>query len=252
MQEQLRLAEFSYGERFREANEITDPAGKKKRLDTLTKLLSNKESVIRKRYGVRLHMRRTKAEVQAEKDRMQCNTAVLNVGQDYPRKRNAASVQTSKASPSSSRHGCEEPPSEPQPKKARVISSETRKAGVINEIPTVSSSHPPQNCLLPLQGIFGYHEPLSNHQTSAPYNDQVNVLDNTLRLSKLRHSPTLPPMGRFYPPRAWKKAPDKTYKPITAKIDASNIWKPHAPSMVIASLSEGPQGQFPEAALQCP
>lgn len=75
MQEELRLAELSYGERFRQANEIPDVTERKNRLEGLSNSFGTKQSLIRKKYGVRLRMRRTKAEIQAERDRMQYRTA---------------------------------------------------------------------------------------------------------------------------------------------------------------------------------
>lgn len=75
MQEELRLAELNYGERFRQANAIPDAAERKTRLDGLANSFGTKQSLIRKKYGVRLRMRRTKAEIQAERDRMQYKTA---------------------------------------------------------------------------------------------------------------------------------------------------------------------------------
>lgn len=75
MQEELRLAELSYTERFRQANAIPDAAERKTRLDGLSNSFGTKQSLIRKKYGVRLRMRRTKAEIQAERDRMQYKTA---------------------------------------------------------------------------------------------------------------------------------------------------------------------------------
>lgn len=75
MQEELRLAELSYGERFRQANALPDAAERKTRLDGLANSFGTKQSLIRKKYGVRLRMRRTKAEIQAERDRMQYKTA---------------------------------------------------------------------------------------------------------------------------------------------------------------------------------
>ncbi|KAG8157889.1 hypothetical protein KVR01_012161 [Diaporthe batatas] len=75
MQEELRQAELSYGERFRQAREIQDDTDRKTRLDGLSNSFGTKQSLIRKKYGVRLRMRRTKAEIQAERDRMQYKTA---------------------------------------------------------------------------------------------------------------------------------------------------------------------------------
>lgn len=75
MQEELRQAELTYGERFRQAREIEDDAERKARLEGLSNSFGTKQSLIRKKYGVRLRMRRTKAEIQAERDRMQYRTA---------------------------------------------------------------------------------------------------------------------------------------------------------------------------------
>ncbi|KUI69074.1 hypothetical protein VM1G_04698 [Cytospora mali] len=75
MQQELREAEIKYGERMRQANMIPDEAEKKQRLDGLSNSFGTKQSLIRKKYGVRLRMRRTKAEIQLERDRMQYKTA---------------------------------------------------------------------------------------------------------------------------------------------------------------------------------
>lgn len=75
MQQELRDAEIKYGERMRQANLIPDEAEKKQRIDGLSNSFGTKQSLIRKKYGVRLRMRRTKAEIQSERDRMQYRTA---------------------------------------------------------------------------------------------------------------------------------------------------------------------------------
>lgn len=75
MQEELRQAELSYGERFRQARDIQNDAERKAKLEGLSNSFGTKQSLIRKKYGVRLRMRRTKAEIQAERDRMHYKTA---------------------------------------------------------------------------------------------------------------------------------------------------------------------------------
>lgn len=75
MREELREAEIKFTERMRQANLIPDEAEKKNRLDALGNSFGTKQSLIRKKYGVRLRMRRTKAEIQAERDRMSYRTA---------------------------------------------------------------------------------------------------------------------------------------------------------------------------------
>ncbi|KAF3767917.1 hypothetical protein M406DRAFT_106797 [Cryphonectria parasitica EP155] len=74
MQEELRAAELKYGERMRDANTYSDEASKRARLDSLCNSFATKQSLIRKKYGVRLRMRRTKAEILAEKDRIHYKT----------------------------------------------------------------------------------------------------------------------------------------------------------------------------------
>lgn len=75
MQEELREAEIKFSERMRQANLILNELEKKTRLDGLANSFGTKQSMIRKKYGVRLRMRRTRAEIQAERDRMQYKTA---------------------------------------------------------------------------------------------------------------------------------------------------------------------------------
>lgn len=75
MQDELRLAQVKYGERIRQTEEIADEIEKKTRLDALSNSFATKQSLIRKKYGVRLRARRSKAQVQADKERMQYKTS---------------------------------------------------------------------------------------------------------------------------------------------------------------------------------
>lgn len=70
MQEELREAELKYTMKFKEAETISDPEERRSKLDGLRNSFGTKQSMVRKKYGVRLRERRTKAEIQAEKDRM--------------------------------------------------------------------------------------------------------------------------------------------------------------------------------------
>lgn len=70
MQEELRQAEIKYGDRLRQAQSIVDEAERKTRIDALGNSYGTKQSMIRKKYGVRLRTRRTKAEIEAEKERI--------------------------------------------------------------------------------------------------------------------------------------------------------------------------------------
>ena len=70
MQEELRDAELKYTAKFQDAELIPDPDERRTKLDGLRNSFGTKQSMIRKKYGVRLRERRRKAEIQAERDRM--------------------------------------------------------------------------------------------------------------------------------------------------------------------------------------
>ncbi|KAI1383307.1 uncharacterized protein F4822DRAFT_420123 [Hypoxylon trugodes] len=70
LNEELRQAEATYTARFKEAEEIQDPAQRQLKLDGLQNSFSTKQSIIRKKYGVRLRNRRTRAEIDNERQRM--------------------------------------------------------------------------------------------------------------------------------------------------------------------------------------
>ncbi|KAK5657773.1 hypothetical protein OQA88_2846 [Cercophora sp. LCS_1] len=70
MNEELRQAEAKYAPRFREAESIVDENERRSRIEGLRNSFGTKQSMIRKKYGVRLRERRTKAEIQAEKERL--------------------------------------------------------------------------------------------------------------------------------------------------------------------------------------
>ncbi|KAI0382028.1 hypothetical protein F5Y04DRAFT_253859 [Hypomontagnella monticulosa] len=70
LNEELRHAEVTYTARFKEAEAIQDPAQRQLKLDGLQNSFSTKQSIIRKKYGVRLRNRRTKAEIDNERQRM--------------------------------------------------------------------------------------------------------------------------------------------------------------------------------------
>ncbi|KAI1356769.1 hypothetical protein F5Y01DRAFT_3435 [Xylaria sp. FL0043] len=70
LEEELRQAEMSYGPRFKEAKEMADPMARQSKLESLQNTFSTKQSIIRKKYGVRLRHRRTRAEIEGEKSRM--------------------------------------------------------------------------------------------------------------------------------------------------------------------------------------
>ncbi|CAK7218564.1 hypothetical protein SEUCBS140593_003589 [Sporothrix eucalyptigena] len=67
---ELLRCEQIFTDRFREAEDIADPVERRTKLDNLKNSFGTRQSIIRKKYGVRLRERRTKAELQAERVRM--------------------------------------------------------------------------------------------------------------------------------------------------------------------------------------
>lgn len=70
MNEELRQAEEKYAPRFAEAEQIADENARRSKVEGLRNSFGTKQSMIRKKYGVRLRERRTKAEIQAERERL--------------------------------------------------------------------------------------------------------------------------------------------------------------------------------------
>ncbi|ERT01407.1 hypothetical protein HMPREF1624_02653 [Sporothrix schenckii ATCC 58251] len=70
LNEELQKAEKMYTEKFREAEEIVDLAERQTIIGNLKNSFGTRQSIIRKKWGVRLRERRTKAEIEAEKARM--------------------------------------------------------------------------------------------------------------------------------------------------------------------------------------
>ncbi|KAK3985123.1 hypothetical protein QBC44DRAFT_335686 [Cladorrhinum sp. PSN332] len=70
MNAELHEAELKYGPRFAEAELIADEKERRAKVDGLRNSFGTKQSMIRKKYGVRLRERRKKAEIAAEKERL--------------------------------------------------------------------------------------------------------------------------------------------------------------------------------------
>ncbi|KAI0176390.1 hypothetical protein GGR52DRAFT_540770 [Hypoxylon sp. FL1284] len=70
LNEELRQAELHYTARFKETEMIEDPAARQAKRDGYQNSFSTKQSIIRKKYGVRLRNRRTRAEIDSERQRM--------------------------------------------------------------------------------------------------------------------------------------------------------------------------------------
>lgn len=75
LQSELREAEIVFAERFRQANLISDIAERKTKVDGLGNSFATKQSMIRKKYGVRLRSRRNRNEIDQERARMNYKTS---------------------------------------------------------------------------------------------------------------------------------------------------------------------------------
>ncbi|KAI3343050.1 hypothetical protein F4824DRAFT_444333 [Ustulina deusta] len=70
LDEELRQAEAIYAPRFREAEEMADPMARRSKIESVQNTFCTKQSMIRKKYGVRLRVRRTRAEIEEDKLRI--------------------------------------------------------------------------------------------------------------------------------------------------------------------------------------
>lgn len=92
MDADLKEAEAKFAPRFAEAYAIPDENERRIKIEGLRNSFGTKQSMIRKKYGVRLRQRRTKAEIQAEEAR---------IGLEKLRKKQKAAAQQAAASAAS-------------------------------------------------------------------------------------------------------------------------------------------------------
>lgn len=97
MNEELQAAEAKYAPRFAEAEKIPDENLRRMRIEGLRNSFGTKQSMIRKKYGVRLRERRTKAEIMAERQRLGIKRAERDKGRASigPQQQHASSQATS-------------------------------------------------------------------------------------------------------------------------------------------------------------
>ncbi|KAI8960120.1 hypothetical protein F5Y11DRAFT_330838 [Daldinia sp. FL1419] len=191
--EELRQAELTYTARFKEAEAIQDPAQRQLKIDGLQNSFSTKQSIIRKKYGVRLRNRRTKAEIDSERQRMGFKHDSPGQPEGTPsakrqRTDEGPSYQTPQPQPQA-------PPSRSEPERKAVHipvadmssglgGSSATAATVDPTMPRPSSEQqsPTQNSLSALQRK-GYR--VSSHFA---HSNQVSPTDTTLEGSNAHHS----------------------------------------------------------------
>lgn len=104
MDAELKEAEKKFAPRFAEAYAIPDENERRIKIEGLRNSFGTKQSMIRKKYGVRLRQRRTKAEIQAEEERMG-----LEKLKKQQKAEKAAQKSTTTAAPASSSMGAVPP-----------------------------------------------------------------------------------------------------------------------------------------------
>ncbi|KAI0143594.1 hypothetical protein GGR57DRAFT_483355 [Xylariaceae sp. FL1272] len=115
LDEELRQAEINYAPRFKEAEEIPDLAERKLKVAGLQNSFSTKQSIIRKKYGVRLRNRRTKAEIDEERSRLGLKEAHSPPSSNYetPSKRQKTDLNYPSSQPFPSSSASIQPPPTP-------------------------------------------------------------------------------------------------------------------------------------------
>ncbi|KAB5572757.1 hypothetical protein GE09DRAFT_683610 [Coniochaeta sp. 2T2.1] len=99
---ELLQAEELYAGRFQEAEAMPEGEAKRARIDSLRNSFGTKQSMIRKRYGVRLRERRTRAEILAEKERMGVRGRAARAGSGSPAPTQQQQHQHQQQTPTSS------------------------------------------------------------------------------------------------------------------------------------------------------
>ncbi|KAK4134094.1 hypothetical protein BT67DRAFT_402899 [Trichocladium antarcticum] len=82
MHDELLAAEAKYAPRFAEAEATPDENLRRVRIEGLRNSFGTKQSMVRKKFGVRLRERRTKAEIAAERERLGIKHAEKGKGKD--------------------------------------------------------------------------------------------------------------------------------------------------------------------------
>ncbi|KAL2189910.1 hypothetical protein L209DRAFT_740587 [Thermothelomyces heterothallicus CBS 203.75] len=100
MNEELKAAEEKYAPRFAEANLIADENLRRLRIEGLRNSFGTKQSMIRKKFGVRLRERRTKAEILAERERLGLEKAEKEKERELARAAARGAQQPHTSSPS--------------------------------------------------------------------------------------------------------------------------------------------------------
>ncbi|KAI1470185.1 uncharacterized protein F4812DRAFT_457577 [Daldinia caldariorum] len=189
LEEELRQAEITYTARFKEAEQIQDPAQRQLKMDGLQNSFSTKQSIIRKKYGVRLRNRRTKAEIDNERQRMGWKHGSPGPIEDTP------SAKRQRTDEGLSRLNSQVPPSnnypEPRSNHIPVADMSGGLGGTNATAATIDPTRPkspeeqqgsPQNSLTSLQRK-GYR--ISSH---LPRSSQVSPADTTMEDSTTQRS----------------------------------------------------------------
>ncbi|KAI1810998.1 hypothetical protein GGS20DRAFT_579435 [Poronia punctata] len=153
---ELQQAELSHAPRFKEAEAIADPEQRRLKIESLQNTFSTKQSVIRRKYGVRLRKRRTAMEIDIERVRMGiAGKRLMEFSPDSESKRRKSDSDQDAAPRVLQSHTPIPPPSNhlaiPPPSNHLAVSKMT--AGLGGSVATAATADPttPQNSLSSLQ-----------------------------------------------------------------------------------------------------
>jgi hypothetical protein len=194
MNEDLLAAEAKYAPRFAEAEAIPDENLRRVKIEGLRNSFGTKQSMIRKKFGVRLRERRTKAEITAERERLGIKRA------ERERAKASVGAQRQNSSPSTNVDGT------PRPTVASGwTAANTPKANVWDEHDAKRRR---------LDGSGGYQTPYKSVADDTPSRKTLSVSEIGGGLAgaaatAAMHDPTLPPTSQ----------PTRIYEQSSARIE---------------------------------
>jgi len=222
MNAELADAEAKYAPRFKEAENFPDENQRRVKIEGLRNSFGTKQSMIRKKYGVRLRERRTKAEIQAEKERLGIKRA-----ERAEREKARASMGATVGVISSPAVNLE-PSVRPVGASGWVAANTPRATNVWEEHDAKRRRN---------DEAGGYHA--SYHAEDTPTRkvlsvDQIGGGLSGSATNAATHDPTLPPSSRPPPSQPALSLPTKVYEEAGARAQI------HEPTKPPATASEQP------------
>lgn len=183
MEAELKQAENAYSGRFREAEAIADPVEAKTRIDSLKNSYNTKQSMIRKKYGVRLRERRTRAQIEEERQRMGLK-GIHTVSSSAAGTPSKAATQAQPRIVSSTASAPPPPASQPAPAAPRVSGWTSINAGPSAAALDADASKGPSSTAPETASATEYSRAEKRRRTDSGDSDSVTARDNTSALAQ--------------------------------------------------------------------